>query len=274
MGGVASGITGIVGSVAGGILGSNSSKTASGEQVAAQNASMTNAQDIYNANSANYTPYITEGTAALSQLGTGLGQNGSLGRQFTQADFQQSPAYQFNLQQGQNAINNAQSVRGGALSGGAQKAIQGYSQQNANNAYNTAYNQFTQNQQQNYQQLSGQAAQGLNATNALGNLGSQYANQVTGINTNIGNAQAAGTMGSANALSSMFGGALSAGSSLMGGSSGLSSLFGGGSAAAGSYAGGLGAGTVDAGIGAGVGLGSEAAGAGYATDIATAALLA
>ena len=268
MGSALSGITGAVGDIAGGILGSNSSSNAAQAQVNANQKAASQSAALYNQAAANYQPYISAGNTALSSLmageGNGAGQ-GSLNRSFTMADFQQNPAYQFNMQQGLNAISNAQSVRGGALSGGGEKAAMGYAQNNASNAYQQAYNNFTSNQQQNYNQLAGTSQMGLNATSGLGNLSANQGTMQGQYDINQGTAQASGIIGSSNSLLSGGMGALAS----LTGSSGLSSLLGGsasgvagGSASgvAGGYTGGLGAGTVDAGIGAGVGLGATDAG--------------
>ena len=213
MGGIASAIGGITN----GIIGGQAAVTAGNDVTGGYNQAMNKTQDVYNANSANYQPFIQTGQAANQQLAQGMGPNGSLGRQFTMSDFQQNPAYAFNMQQGLNAINNSQSVRGGALSGGAQKAMTGYAQQNASNEYQNAYNRFTQNQQQNYQQLAGLSGQGLSATQGLGQLGSQFSGIMNQNYIGQGNASAQEALGKAgafeggvnstmNGLGSMFGG--------------------------------------------------------------------
>jgi hypothetical protein len=183
----------IIQSVAGGI--NNIAANTGSEN--ARDATIAGAQDsaatqtaFYDANVARTQPYVTAGNNALSQLSNDSGPNGSLGRQFTQSDFQQSPAYAFNMQQGLNAINNSQSVRGGALSGGAQKAATGYAQQNASNEYQNAYSRFTQNQQQNYNQLSGLSNMGLSATNSLNSMGTQQGSIQGGLQQQETGAQA------------------------------------------------------------------------------------
>jgi hypothetical protein len=194
------GKAGAVGGITNGIIGGQAAVTAGNDETGAYSSGMKQIQENYNANSPNYQPFIQNGIAANNQLSQGLGPNGALGRQFTQSDFQQSPAYAFNMQQGLNAINNSQSVRGGALSGGAQKAASGYAQQNASNQYQNSYNQFVQNQNQNYQQLSGASQQGLMATQGLGALG---AGESAAMNQDIvsqGNASAQEALGKAAAF--------------------------------------------------------------------------
>lgn len=178
------GIGQAVGGLTNGIIGGQAAVTAGNDETGAYTQGMGMLQSTYNANSPKFNPWIQGGTQAENTLASDTGPNGSLGRQFTATDFHQSPGYQFDLQQGLDAINNSQSVRGGALSGGAQKAMGNYAEQQANNGFQQAYNNFTQNQNQNFGQLSALSGQGLQAVGGLGQLGSNYA---TGMNQNIVN---------------------------------------------------------------------------------------
>jgi hypothetical protein len=170
-----SGIGSAVGGITNGIIGGQAAVTAGNAVINSENQAMQVTQGNYNANSPNYKPFIQNGTEANNELGQETGQNGSLGRAFTQADFHASPSYQFDMQQGLNAINNSNSVRGGSLSGGTQKAMSNYGEQQANNGFQQAQQNFVNNQNQNYQQLTGLSQQGLAATQGLGALGAGYA---------------------------------------------------------------------------------------------------
>ena len=195
----AGGALGAISSIWNANTGQQAANQASQQQVGADVNGLTGAQNIYNQSASNFSPYIQNGAKAEGQLGSLAGPNGALGRQFTQTDFQQDPAYQFDVQQGLAAIANSNSVRGGALSGGALKAASNYGQQQASNEYQNAYSRFTQNQNQNFNQLSSMAGQGLQGSQALGQLGGQFSNLQSNIWGNIGTAQAAGTLGAAQA---------------------------------------------------------------------------
>ena len=91
------------------------------------------------------------------------------------AELQATPGYQFQLQQGEQALGQTAAARGGLLSGAQQKAAQNYAQQQAatgfqsaweraQQAYTTAFNQNLARQQQ-LQSVLGQNA-GLYNTNA------------------------------------------------------------------------------------------------------------
>jgi hypothetical protein len=196
MGGIGQSISGPVN----GIIGSKAAVNAGNEETSAYNSAMQAENNVYDTNSAYYKPYINNGTAANNELASETGQNGSLGRAFTSTDFHASPSYQFDMQQGLNAINNSNSVRGGSLSGGTQKAMSNYGEQQANNGYQQAQQNFVNNQNQNYNQLSGLSQQGLTATQGLGQLGSNYANATSNLLVGQGNASAQETMAKAAAL--------------------------------------------------------------------------
>lgn len=142
-------------------------------------------------------PYSASGTAANAKLSDLLGTSGNTGASgygslttpFTPGDLTQTPGYQFQLQQGDQALDRKAAASGDYFSGSALKAAQDYGQGLAGETYNTAFNQDAQNKQQLYSQLSGQAGAGQTAANTIGN-----------IDTGTGNANAAAGISSANIL--------------------------------------------------------------------------
>src|SRR5262245_33438866 len=133
------------------------------------------------------------------------------------AELQQSPGYQFRLGEGVKALEKSAAAKGTLLTGGTLKGLQRYAQDFASNAYGNRLAQLTGlanldlgAQQQRYGQLLGVSQLGLNAAGQQGVLGSQYAGlagsllggqaaNVSDLLTGRGNAQAAGTVGGANA---------------------------------------------------------------------------
>lgn len=105
-------------------------------------------------------PYTATGAAANDQLAQRL-QAG-----FQPGDLTQDPGYQFQLQQGQEALNKQLAAQGGLDSGRALKAATEYSQGLADQTYQNAYNRWLQENQQ----IAGQAGQGLNATGAMADI--------------------------------------------------------------------------------------------------------
>lgn len=145
-------------------------------------------------------PSTQAGASSSPQTG-GLGF-GSLTKPFNISDWQQlSPAYNFQLQQGQQGVLNADTAGQGALSGAALKDLIGYNQAQANTSFNNAFNQYQTQQGNIFNRLSGIAQLGQASANNTGQQGTALAGQAAQSATNIGTAQAGGIVGSANAIS-------------------------------------------------------------------------
>ena len=148
------------------------------------------------------------------------------------AELQATPGYQFELQQGQQALAQQAAARGGLLSGAQQKAAMGYGQRQAATGFQNAWqraqaaytNAFQQNLAQN-QQAAGLYAQGAGLYGNMANRGVQAAGALTSgmaqQGANYSNAQAAGAYGQANAINQGVQGAL-------GGIGAMYGMFGGG----------------------------------------------
>lgn len=161
----------------------------------------------------------TAGTTGVtpSGQGTGLGY-GSLTAPFTTANWQQlSPAYNFQLQQGQQGVLNADAAGAGSLSGSAMKDLINYNQGAANTSFNNAFNQYQTQQGNIFSRLSGIAQLGQSSAANTGQQGTALAGQAAQSATNIGTAQAGGIVGASNAIT---GGLSSALPWLYGGSGG------------------------------------------------------
>lgn len=105
----------------------------------------------------------------------------------TAATFQQDPGYQFQLQQGNNALTNASSLSGGMNSNNL-KGLIGYNQGMANTDYQQAFNNYQTNLNQ-YETQFGiqQGVNTLNNQNITQNLNNQLS--ATGFNNNVGQQQ-------------------------------------------------------------------------------------
>lgn len=181
----------------------------------------------------NGTIGTVQGTAPTASSSP-AGGYGSLLDRFNTSDWQQlSPAYNFQKQQGTQGVLNADAAGSGALSGSAYKDLIDYNQNLANTSFNNAFNQYQTQQGNIYSRLAGVAQLGQNAAANTGQQGTALAGQAAQSATNIGTAQAAGTIGAANALT---GGLTSAAPWL---------AYGGGGSPAGSGYGGLTGGGLD-----------------------------
>lgn len=203
-----------------------------------QEASLAFQQQEFNTQQENLAPWLQTGGQSLSKLSSLLGLSGDPSQQgfgslaqgwngsFTAPTAQQAqatPGYQFQLAQGDQAIQNSAAARGGLLSGGTAKSLDQYNsgladstyQQTYNNAfqqYQQQYNEFQQNQANEFNRYAGLAGVGQQAATTLGSEGQAAASNVAGINTaagaqqgqtlgNIGAANASGYVGIGNAVS-------------------------------------------------------------------------
>jgi hypothetical protein len=211
----------IWGIVTGGIvaagIGAYGASQAAGEQAGAAENAQNISQNEFNTITQQEQPYLQSGYGALGQLnylqGIGTagqgntaasspsGGFGSLNQPFTAAYMKQySPAYQFQLQQGQQGVLNQDSTGQGAESGAALKDLTSFNQNYANTAFNNAFGQYQTQQQNTYNRLSGIATLGQAAASQQAQSGTALAGQAAQSATNIGTANAAGTVGIANAL--------------------------------------------------------------------------
>lgn len=141
------------------------------------------------------------GNTGAAPQGSTAGGYGSLLQPFNTSNWQQlSPAYNFNLQQGQQNVLNSDASGQGALSGSAYKDLINYNQSSANNSFNNAFNQYQTQQGNIYSRLSGIAQLGQASANNTGQQGTALAGQAAQSATNIGTAQAGGAVGIANSL--------------------------------------------------------------------------
>lgn len=273
-----------IGSIAGGILGAQAARRASGQLQSNIQQGIQTQQNMFNTAQGALAPYYSAGSQAVPGLfnaanaasglaGTynpqiaGLNQPNfnALASQYAinsnwgGNELQNTPGYQFTLNQGLNAIQNSNAARGLGLSGNALKAASDYASGLASTTYQQQYQNYADAQRQNFmqglqggqqtyqnalqnlQQQFGNALQGnasaaqilqsiygtgANAANALGSNAVSAGNAIAQNYGALGNAQAAGTLGASNSYRNMLG---SLGGMAMGGlTDPFSSLFGGG----------------------------------------------
>ena len=210
---------GAIGSIVGGLFGSSASKSAAQAQAQAaevaamvqENAITAQQQEIQQA--WNFlAPYRGIGQQAAATLGsmTGVGgnpQTSLLTAPFrpTMAQLAATPGYQFTLQQGELATQNA--LSGAQPGGAAAKSLVNYAEGLAGTTFQQQFQNYLAQNQQIYSMLSGQTGMGENAAAGSGTIGQAGMSNIVSSLGNVGNlitgagaAQAAGTIGSANAV--------------------------------------------------------------------------
>jgi len=198
-----------VGAVAGGAIASSGAKSAAQTQANAANAANLTQSQQYAQTRSDQAPWRQAGGSAVGALSSYYGLPGADGTTPDPAAtgaadtklIQSLPGYQFNLDQGNQAVQKNLAANGLLDSGAAQKALTQYGQGYAMNASN--------------QYLNGlQSLAGLGQTSVAntGAAGTNAANQIGSNQIYAGNAQASGYANQANAINS--------------GLSGLSGIYG------------------------------------------------
>ena len=197
----------IGGSLIGGVMSGNAAQDAANTQAQAGAAAQQQLLGIGKNVSGMYTPYQQTGQLGLNNLNQ-MANSGYLSNQFNNQDLNANmiPNYAFQLGQGQQTNLAGANATGGLVGGNAMKGLQDYTQNYAGNAYQNAFNNYQAQRTNLYNQNAGLAGIGQNAVTGSGNAQLGIGTQISNITQGIGNAQAAGTIGAANAYSGAIGG--------------------------------------------------------------------
>jgi hypothetical protein len=138
---------------------------------------------------------------AAGQPGGGFG---SLMTPFTGANLAQTPGYQFQLQQGLEALGNKAAAGGTLMSPNTQKDLINYAEGLAGTRYDTAFQEDMAQKQQQFNQLMGITGIGTGATNVGVNVGQNTAANIGGAQIGMANAAAGGILGQGAAQQQMY----------------------------------------------------------------------
>lgn len=172
----------------------------------------------------NLQPYLQGGNTGLTGLlgmlglpGGEAGSNAGLANtlrtpfSFDPSQLENTPGYQFTLQQGLKSLNNQNSAQGLGLSGAQQKGLLQYATGLANQTYGDQYNRALQQFTTNYGLASDQAGRlasltglGQNAAAGLGNAGMNNASNINSLLGQGASSLGSGGIGAANAQASIF----------------------------------------------------------------------
>lgn len=123
-----------------------------------------------------YEPFLNIGTQANNQLAALYGLNGNGAQAAAQANWQNTPGYQFALDQGLQAVNADAARKGQLLSGNNQRAVQQFGTGLAQQTYNNYLQNLLGQQQQGLSAAGGVGTAGLTGANAAANAGQARAN--------------------------------------------------------------------------------------------------
>jgi|GEM_PF-1410350 len=241
IGGIAAG----VGAIGGAMISSNGAQDAADTQAGASRYVADLQNNQWTQTQQNLKPFLDLGTNAINPLLRAMGFDSNwntdpsniLNQTFTAptlAQAQQTPGYQFTLQQGLKAVQNSASAKGLGASGAAMRGAADYSTGLADNTYNDVYSRALNTFNTNYgsaanrvNRLWSLVGSGQNAAATAGSLGASTMNSIGDTLMGGANAAAAGRVGSSNAVA---GGLNSLGGiALMGGYMPNGGMYGSGS---------------------------------------------
>ena len=185
---IGSAVVGAGASIAGASAQAGATKDASAQQMA-----------MYQQTRNDLLPFQKFGQAGANQLQSQL-PNLTAPITMDEATLRNTPGYQFNLQQGLKSVQNGAAARGLGVSGAAMKGAASYATGLADSTYQNQFNNANTNQTNAYNRLMGVAQLGENAAAQTGAYGTQTAQSIGNNTIQGGNAQAAGYLGAANAL--------------------------------------------------------------------------
>jgi len=192
----------VVGSVASSYMQSQAASKAADQYGRQAERGLAYNQAMFDTINAQNAPYRATGERGAT-LYNQLADTGYLTAQPSMDDLTRlMPNYRFGLDQGMGQLNSQLNAAGGAVSGNAIQGAQQFAQGYAGNALTDAFNQYQANRTNvvsNVNALTG-VGQQANATTATAASGATA--NASNLLSSIGNAQAAGTMGAANAYAS------------------------------------------------------------------------
>lgn len=208
---------GPAGNLLGAGLGAGASMGAANTQANAANQATQAQLAMFGQTQQNLQPWMGAGNVSLANLKGGLGlpsdTSGSMNwgaplvAPFSPGQYQQSPGFQFQQQQGNQAINANAAARGTYYAPATLQDLSKFQTGLLGNDYQQALQNYTGQQNSIFNKLSGLSSSGQNAAANLGTMGTNVGGQVGGNIIGAGNAQAAGQVGTANAISGGLSGA-------------------------------------------------------------------
>lgn len=183
------------------LLGAASSKSAASTQAQAASDATAAQERMFNKQVELQAPWRQAGETALNRLTAGLAPGGEFGTPFSKTNWQVDPGYGFRLSEGMKALDRTAASRGGLLSGATLKGAQRYGQDLASQEYQNAFNRYYAERANQLNPLQSLAGIGQTSANALTNAAGIFGQQIGSNIQSAGAAQAAGTMGVANAIS-------------------------------------------------------------------------
>lgn len=177
------------------LLGSSAASSAADTQAAATGQAADLQYKMFKEQQAAQKPWLEAGGRALTKL-----EGAADYTPFSYNAFTADPGYGFRLSEGTKALERSAAARGGLMSGATGKALTRFGQDMASQEYTNAFNRYQTERAARLQPLQSLAGVGQTAANQIGANAGTYGTNVGNLITSGAAAEAAGRVGSANAL--------------------------------------------------------------------------
>jgi hypothetical protein len=192
----------------GGLISSSGAQSAASTQAAAADRAAALQKEMFDKQVELQDPYRQAGLTGQNRLMELLGLGGNAGaagygqyaKDFSMADYQQDPGYQFRLSEGLKQLGHAAGARGGLISGQTMKGMEEYRQGLASQEYGNAFNRYQTNRANMLQPLGSLMASGQASAAGQAAQAGQYGVNAGNMMMQAGQANAAGQLGMANSL--------------------------------------------------------------------------
>lgn len=181
--------------LAGAAISGSAAKSAANTQATAEQQASQVQQQQFQETQANLAPYNSAGQQAINSIQ----KLGGFAFDPTEAQLEQTPGYQFNLDQGLKATQNGYAAQGLGTSGAALKGAATYASGLADTTYQNQFNNALNSYNANVAKQQGLINTGEAAAANTGQFGTQTAANIGQTIVGGANASAAGTVGAANA---------------------------------------------------------------------------
>jgi hypothetical protein len=175
MSGIATAVVG--GAVISGVMSSNAqqaaAETAAGAQTAASEASIAEQRRQFDIMKETLAPYVAVGEPAMTQMSALAGLGTPEEQQAAISAIEQSPLFQAQVRQGEEAMLQQASATGGLRGGNIQSALAQYRPQMLQQAIESQYSKLAGLGQIGQASAAGQSVQGMQSATNIGNLLSQ-----------------------------------------------------------------------------------------------------
>ena len=173
----------------------------SGAQTDAANSASATQIGMFNAMQQDLAPYMTAGNTATNKLMSNL-DSLTTPVSMDKATVENTPGYQFNLNQGLESVQNSAAARGLGSSGAALKGAASYATGLADSTYQNQFNNAVTNQTNEFNRLMGVSNMGENAAAGVGQGALTTGNSIASNTIGAGNATAAAYNSGASSISS------------------------------------------------------------------------